>query len=163
FCRRRPRPSPPMSPTTSMTSPITACSFGRPINRCCGCARCSTSARIPDADRSHRRHPPRVPSRAHAHAVAPDPASHLAVGVVLRLHRWRAIRHGVVALGTANRRKIMKDIVLSASERDLLLWLSEEAFSQYGECHGDAFEKLVSLGLAQVHGPGEHQEDFAAS
>ena len=57
----------------------------------------------------------------------------------------------------------MTDIVLSAAERDLLLWLNEEAFSQYGECHGDAFEKLVSLGLAQVHGPGEHQEGFAAS
>jgi len=56
----------------------------------------------------------------------------------------------------------MTDIVLSASERDLLLWLSEETFSQYGECHGPALEKLVSLGLAQVHGAQEHQDNFIA-
>jgi hypothetical protein len=41
---------------------------------------------------------------------------------------------------------------LTASERDLLHWLSREDFSQYGECHGKALDRLVALGLAQVHG-----------
>ena len=56
----------------------------------------------------------------------------------------------------------MKEIVLNAAERDLLQWLSEETFSQYGECHGNALERLVALGLAQVHGEQEHQDGFIA-
>ena len=46
---------------------------------------------------------------------------------------------------------------LTVDERDLLLWLAQEDFSQYGECHGRALDALVEKGLAQVHGPGEHQ------
>lgn len=51
---------------------------------------------------------------------------------------------------------------LSADERDLLEWLSKEDYSQYGECHGPALDVLMARGLAQVHGPGEHQ-NFIAS
>lgn len=43
------------------------------------------------------------------------------------------------------------------SERFLLEWLSREDFSQYGECHGQDLDALVSKGLAQIHAPGEHQ------
>lgn len=46
---------------------------------------------------------------------------------------------------------------LTGSERDLLKWLSKEDFSQYGECHGTSLDSLIAKGLAQVHGPGEHQ------
>ena len=46
---------------------------------------------------------------------------------------------------------------LSDRERDLLLWLGEEDYSQYGECHGEALDVLVAKGFAQIHGPGEHQ------
>lgn len=56
---------------------------------------------------------------------------------------------------------------LTAQERDLLDWLSKEDFSQYGECHGKALDKLIALALAKVHGPGEHQHfianDFAGT
>jgi hypothetical protein len=41
---------------------------------------------------------------------------------------------------------------LSATERDLLQWLSESDLSQYGECHGDDLDSLVAKGLAQIHG-----------
>jgi hypothetical protein len=51
---------------------------------------------------------------------------------------------------------------LEPAELDLLQWLSGEDFSQYGECHGAALDRLVELGLAQVHGPGEHQSGFVA-
>jgi len=50
---------------------------------------------------------------------------------------------------------------LTAPERDLLDWLSKEDFSQYGECHGRALDKLIALGLAQVHAPGQHQNFIA--
>jgi hypothetical protein len=46
---------------------------------------------------------------------------------------------------------------LNDDGRDLLDWLSMEDFSQYGECHGKTLDKLIEIGLAQVHGPGEHQ------
>ena len=46
---------------------------------------------------------------------------------------------------------------LTASERDLLEWLSREDFSQYGECYGKDLDALIAAGLAQIHGPGEHQ------
>lgn len=42
---------------------------------------------------------------------------------------------------------------LSPEERDLLTWLGEEEFSQYGECHGAALDALIAKGLAQRH-PG---------
>lgn len=45
----------------------------------------------------------------------------------------------------------------TASEQSLLEWLAKEDFSQYGECHGKSLDRLVELGLAQIHGPGEHQ------
>jgi hypothetical protein len=41
---------------------------------------------------------------------------------------------------------------LTVSEKDLLLWLSREDFSQYGECHGGALDSLIAKGLAQLHG-----------
>jgi hypothetical protein len=41
---------------------------------------------------------------------------------------------------------------LTKDQRDLLQWLSNEDFSQYGECHGSALDRLIELGLAQVHG-----------
>jgi hypothetical protein len=41
---------------------------------------------------------------------------------------------------------------LTVSEKDLLLWLSREDFSQYGECHGSALDSLIEKGLAQLHG-----------
>lgn len=46
---------------------------------------------------------------------------------------------------------------LQRSERMLLAWLAREDFSQYGECHGRDLDRLVELGLAQIHAPGEHQ------
>jgi hypothetical protein len=54
----------------------------------------------------------------------------------------------------------MSDLTLP--ERELLTWLGNEAFSQYGECHGAALDALVAKGFAQVHGPGEHQDGFLA-
>ena len=48
-------------------------------------------------------------------------------------------------------------IDLNHNELDLLHWLGAEDFAQYGECHGKALDRLVELGLAQIHGPGEHQ------
>jgi hypothetical protein len=51
---------------------------------------------------------------------------------------------------------------LTDDERDLLEWLSKEDFSQYGECHGKALDSLIAKGLAQVHGPGEHQHFIAS-
>lgn len=46
---------------------------------------------------------------------------------------------------------------MTANERDLLLWLAKEDFSQYGECHGPELDLLITRGFAQIHGPGEHQ------
>lgn len=43
------------------------------------------------------------------------------------------------------------------AEQFLLEWLGKEDFSQYGECHGKSLDRLVELGLAQIHAPGEHQ------
>lgn len=46
-------------------------------------------------------------------------------------------------------------------------WLSESDYSQYGECYGASLNVLVEKGLAQIHGPGEHQcfiaNDFAGT
>src|SRR5262245_43993536 len=46
---------------------------------------------------------------------------------------------------------------ITADQLDLLLWLAAEDYSQYGECHGPPLDRLIAMGLAQVHGPGEHQ------
>jgi hypothetical protein len=40
---------------------------------------------------------------------------------------------------------------LSSDERDLLLWLAQEDFSQYGECHGKTLDALIAKGLVQHH------------
>jgi len=53
-------------------------------------------------------------------------------------------------------------VQLTPSEKDLLLWLEREDFSQYGECHGKDLDSLVAQGLAQVHAPGEYQSGFIA-
>lgn len=42
-------------------------------------------------------------------------------------------------------------IDLNADETDLLGWLSQADYSQYGECYGPALDKLCELGLAQIH------------
>lgn len=52
-------------------------------------------------------------------------------------------------------------VVLMPSEEVLLRWLSKEDFSQYGECHGSDLDSLIAKGLAQIHGPGEHQRFIA--
>lgn len=51
---------------------------------------------------------------------------------------------------------------LDASQKDLLSWLGESEFSQYGECHGKSLDRLVELGLAQLHKAGENQTGFIA-
>jgi hypothetical protein len=50
---------------------------------------------------------------------------------------------------------------LSNEEFDLLQWLGEAEFSQYGECHGKSLDSLIGKGLAQLHAPGEHQNFIA--
>jgi hypothetical protein len=50
---------------------------------------------------------------------------------------------------------------LTDSERDLLQWLGQAEFGQYGECHGAALDRLLVLELAQLHPPGEHQNFIA--
>lgn len=40
---------------------------------------------------------------------------------------------------------------LAKDELELLKWLGEAEFSQYGECYGEALNGLVSKGLAQIH------------
>lgn len=52
-------------------------------------------------------------------------------------------------------------VALMSGEKVLLIWLSKEDFSQYGECHGSDLDSLVAKGLAQIHGPGEHQRFIA--
>lgn len=52
-------------------------------------------------------------------------------------------------------------IELDDDEQNLLEWLAREDFSQYGECHGKALNRLVELGLAQIHQPGQHQHFIA--
>lgn len=54
------------------------------------------------------------------------------------------------------------DVWLTPNERLLLNWLSKEDFSQYGECHGIELDRLIECGLAQVHGPGNHQSLIAS-
>lgn len=56
----------------------------------------------------------------------------------------------------------MSDLQISDGERDLLKWLGEEDYSQYGECHGSNLEGLVAKGLAQIHSGGEKQSGFIA-
>jgi hypothetical protein len=42
---------------------------------------------------------------------------------------------------------------LQADERSLLMWLGESDLSQYGECYGQALDRLAAAGLAEVLGP----------
>jgi len=56
----------------------------------------------------------------------------------------------------------MTTIALTEGERDLLEWLGETEFSQYGECYGAKLDRLMALGLARMHGPHEHQNGFIA-
>lgn len=43
-----------------------------------------------------------------------------------------------------------QQIELNDSERELLVWLGEAAFSPYGECHGPALDALIAKGLAEL-------------
>lgn len=49
---------------------------------------------------------------------------------------------------------------LKKAERDLLLWLAESEFSQYGECYGTALTSLMMRGLAKVRFERQAQEGF---
>ena len=51
---------------------------------------------------------------------------------------------------------------LSQPEIQLLQWLGEEEYSQYGECHGATLNHLVRMGFARLHDDGRHQEGFIA-
>jgi len=53
-------------------------------------------------------------------------------------------------------------MALTKSQRDLLDWLGNEEYSQYGECYGTTLDSLIELGYAQIHGAGEHQSGFIA-
>ena len=53
-------------------------------------------------------------------------------------------------------------IILNKFEKNLLLWLGETDYGQYGECYGRALDRLVEYGLAKVHDEGEHQTGFIA-
>jgi hypothetical protein len=41
---------------------------------------------------------------------------------------------------------------LNADEKQLLMWLSQEDFSKYGECYGSALDSLIAKGLTRLHG-----------
>lgn len=59
--------------------------------------------------------------------------------------------------------KVERDAkALTASERELLAWLSKEDFSQYGECHGAALDRLVKFGFAVISEGRAHQSGFIA-
>jgi hypothetical protein len=51
---------------------------------------------------------------------------------------------------------------LDWKERDLLAWLGEEEFSQYGECYGPTLDALIAKGLAKVNNGKEYQNGFIA-
>lgn len=48
------------------------------------------------------------------------------------------------------------------SQVDLLKWIDEQEYAQYGECYGKMLDKVIADGLVQVHGPGEHDTGFIA-
>lgn len=54
------------------------------------------------------------------------------------------------------------DIELSGAERELLKWLAQEDFSQYGECYGNTLDAVIAKGLAQLHHGREFQSGFIA-
>ena len=51
----------------------------------------------------------------------------------------------------------MTDIALTPIEEFLLRWLSKQEFSQYGECFGKTFDRLIERGLVQIHEPAPHR------
>jgi hypothetical protein len=52
--------------------------------------------------------------------------------------------------------------ILTAAEWDLLQWLGQEEFSQYGECYGDHLDSLIAKGLAQRHPNTGRDNSFIA-
>lgn len=46
----------------------------------------------------------------------------------------------------------MRAVALSEGERYLLQFLSEEEFSQYGECCGSSLDGLIEKGMAELCG-----------
>jgi hypothetical protein len=55
-----------------------------------------------------------------------------------------------------------KQVRLCDAELDLLKWLGESDYSQYGECYGKSLDSLISQGLAQIHNSPEHKSGFIA-
>jgi hypothetical protein len=53
-------------------------------------------------------------------------------------------------------------IELTEEERDLLRWLGQEDFSQYGECHGKSLDALIAKGFAKLHGDNGELGSFIA-
>jgi hypothetical protein len=51
---------------------------------------------------------------------------------------------------------------LTSLERNLLTWLGESEYSQYGECCGRPLDSLIEMGLVQVHSGREFQSGFIA-
>lgn len=49
---------------------------------------------------------------------------------------------------------------LTPPQRQLLVWLSESEYSQYGECYGKALDFLQMNRLIKVWPGMEHQEGF---
>jgi hypothetical protein len=51
---------------------------------------------------------------------------------------------------------------MNEAELDLLKWLGQEDYSQYGECHGATLDALIAKGLAQLHGDNGELGSFIA-
>jgi len=56
----------------------------------------------------------------------------------------------------------MTDHDLTPEQEFLLVWLGNEAFSQYGECFGARLDALIAKGLAQIHTDRALQAGFIA-
>jgi hypothetical protein len=51
---------------------------------------------------------------------------------------------------------------LTDDENSLLVWLGQEDYGQYGECHGASLDSLIEKDLAQLHQGREFQSSFIA-
>lgn len=48
------------------------------------------------------------------------------------------------------------------TDDQLLVWLAESDFSQYGECHGRNLDSLIAKGFVKIHEGRECQSGFIA-